>query len=98
MNLEVKQILPFSCSQFTLTIEGIQSEVKIFPMNEPSLEGIKELQIKFIDVSGVSGATIELTVLGCAEGNYIRLPSKKLFPSIKLSLTKNLFVSSARVL
>ncbi|XP_071803662.1 uncharacterized protein [Asterias amurensis] len=53
---------------FTLSIEGIQSEMKVFPMNEPSLEGIKELQIKFIDVSGVSGATIELTVLGCAEG------------------------------
>lgn len=78
-----------SCSQFTLTIEGIQSEVKVFTEDEPSLQGITELQIKFIDVSGVSGASFELTVLGCAEGNHIRLPSEELFPSIKFSLTKN---------
>ena len=75
----------FSCSQFTLTIEGIQSEVKVFTEDEPSLQGITELQIKFIDVSGVSGATIELTVLGCAEGNHIRLQSKEPPPPPRFS-------------
>ncbi|XP_071803661.1 uncharacterized protein [Asterias amurensis] len=60
-------VIKNTITEFTLTIEGIQSEVKVFAEDEPSLQGITELQIKFIDVSGVSGATIELTVLGCAE-------------------------------
>ncbi|XP_071803663.1 uncharacterized protein [Asterias amurensis] len=80
-------VIKNTITEFTLSIEGIQSEMKVFPMNEPSLEGIKELQIKFIDVSGVSGATIELTVLGCAEGNHIRLQTPTTTTTTKTSST-----------
>ena len=75
----VKQTLPFSCLQFTLSIEAIQSEMRIFPIGEPLLKGIKELRVDFTDVVGVSGTTIELSVLGCAEGNPFLVPRKERF-------------------
>ncbi len=52
----------------------MQSEMKVFSIGEPSLQGIKELQVKFTGVVGVSGATIEIIVLGCAEGILFLVP------------------------
>ncbi len=63
--------------------------MKVFSIGEPSLQGIKELQVKFTGVVGVSGATIELTVLGCAEGNPFHCTKERtVFLSLKLCLSK----------
>ena len=76
-------MLPFSFSQFTLLVEGMQPQVQIFPEGEPSLQGIKELQVKFTDVVGVSGATIELTLLGCSEGETFTFSKNGMFFSVQ---------------
>ncbi len=72
-------IIDNTTSEFTLANEANPSEVKVFSIVEPLLKGIKKLQVKFTDVVGVSGATIELTVLGCAEGNHFLLPRQERF-------------------
>lgn len=64
-------LINLNVSSFQLTtirVTDDESQVELLPSDEPALQGIKEVRIVFVNVTGADSVTLELHVLGCIKG------------------------------